>query len=116
MGVEGFSGWPELADCEDFTSNCSAINRRLPTLPLLLSLSCPGQLLEAWLSLRRANTQTESGRDRGLEGPGDPASSASDQGPGKGLRPRSSSPGNVTRTVWPPVVNKQTIYSKCFIY
>ena len=57
MGVEGFSGWPELAECEDFTSNCSAINRRLPTLPLLLSLSCPGQLLEAWLSLRRANTQ-----------------------------------------------------------
>ena len=57
MGVEGFSRWPELGGCEDFPSNCSAINRRLPTLPLLLSLSCPRQLLEAWLSLRRASTQ-----------------------------------------------------------
>ena len=57
MGVGGFSGWPELGGCEDFISNFSAINRRLPTLPLLLSLSCPRQLLEAWLSLGKANAQ-----------------------------------------------------------
>ena len=42
----------------DFTNDCLSINRRLPTLPLLLSLSCPGQLLAALLSLGRVGTRS----------------------------------------------------------